>query len=79
MRSVPKPYGHVIAVTGDGKVVDDLQDPSGASSLTTGVTETADRLYIHNANGGSLGWLPSNREKFCGPMSNRPLGVRRMI
>lgn len=58
MWSMPKPYGHVIALTEDGKVVDDLQDPSGASSLTTGVTETADRLYIHNVNGGSLGWLP---------------------
>lgn len=57
MWSMPKPYGHVIALTEDGKVVDDLQDPSGASALTTGVTETADRLYIHNANGGSLGWL----------------------
>ena len=57
MWSMPKPYGHVIALTEDGKVVDDLQDPSGASPLTTGVTETADRLYIHNANGGSLGWL----------------------
>lgn len=57
MWSMPKPYGHVIALTEDGKVLDDLQDPSGASLLTTGVTETADRLYIHNANGGSLGWL----------------------
>ena len=57
MWSMPKPYGHVIAMTEDGRVLDDLQDPSGASSLTTGVTETADRLYIHSANGGSLGWL----------------------
>ena len=55
--SMPKPYGHVIALTEDGKVVDDLQDPSGASPLTTGVTETADRLYIHSATGDSLGWL----------------------
>lgn len=54
---MPKPYGHVIALSEDGKVLDDLQDPSGASPLTTGVTETADRLYIQNANGGSLGWL----------------------
>ncbi len=57
MWSMPKPYGHVVALSEDGKVLDDLQDPSGASPLTTGVTETADRLYIQNANGGSLGWL----------------------
>lgn len=57
MWSMPRPYGHVVALSEDGKVLDDLQDPSGASPLTTGVTETADRLYIQNANGGSLGWL----------------------
>jgi len=54
----PKPYGHVIAFTEDGKVLADLQDPSGKSPITTGVTETADRLYIHNVNGQGLGWLP---------------------
>lgn len=53
----PKPYGHVMAFTEEGKVVADLQDPSGHSPLTTGVTETATRLYIHNADGKSLGWL----------------------
>jgi hypothetical protein len=42
----------------DGKVVADLQDPSGASPVTTGVTETPDRLYIQNVNGNRLGWLP---------------------
>lgn len=56
--SMPKPYGHVMALTEDGTVLADLQDPGGAALLTTGVTETADRLYIHNANGNSLGWLP---------------------
>ena len=55
--AMPKPYGHVIALGEDGKVQGDWQDPGGASPLTTGVTETADRLYIHNADAGSLGWL----------------------
>lgn len=54
---LPKPYGHVMAFTEDGKVVADLQDPSGNSPITTGLTETKDRLYIHNVNGNSLGWL----------------------
>lgn len=54
---VAKPFGHVMAFTEDGKVVADLQDRSGASLTTTGVTETPDRLYIHNVNGESLRWL----------------------
>lgn len=53
---IPKPYGHVFAFTEDGRVVADLQDPSGAYPLTTGVTETADRLYIGNLHSPVLGW-----------------------
>lgn len=54
---VPKAYGHVIAFTEDGKVVADLQDPSGAYPETTGVTETADRLYIQSLHAKGLGWI----------------------
>ncbi len=54
---LPAPYGHVIAFTEDGKVITDLQDPSGNSPTVTGVTETADRLYIHNVSGKGLGWM----------------------
>lgn len=39
---VPKPYGHVIAFTEAGRVVADLQDPSGAYPETTGLTKTAE-------------------------------------
>jgi sugar lactone lactonase YvrE len=53
---LPKPYGHVIAFSEDGRVVDDLQDPSGAYPQTTGVTETADRLYVQNLHLNVLGW-----------------------
>jgi hypothetical protein len=52
-----KPRGNVIAFDEDGRVLVDLQDPSGTSPLTTGATETAQRLYIHNADGKNLGWL----------------------
>ncbi len=55
---LPKPYGHVMAFTEDGRIVADLQDPSGAYPQTTGVTETADRLYVQNLHLGRLGWLP---------------------
>jgi sugar lactone lactonase YvrE len=54
---IPPRYGHVMAFTEDGKVVADLQDPSGAYPETTGVTETADRLYIQSLHAKMLGWV----------------------
>ena len=54
---LPKKYGHVCAFTEDGTVVADLQDPSGDYPETTGVTETADRLYVQNLHLHSIGWL----------------------
>ncbi len=56
---VPKSYGHVIAITEDGKVVADLQDPTGAYPETTAVTETPERLYIQSLHAHGLGWLPN--------------------
>jgi sugar lactone lactonase YvrE len=58
---VPSGYGHVLAFTEDGRVVADLQDPSGAYPGTTGVLETADRLYIQSVHAPVLGWLPKAR------------------
>ncbi len=55
---IPKSYGHVIAFTEDGRIVADLQDAGGAYPETTGVTETADRLYIQSLHAKTLGWLP---------------------
>ena len=54
---LPKKYGHVFAFTEDGKVVADLQDPSGGYPETTGVTETPGRLYIQNLHLHSIGWM----------------------
>ena len=51
-------YGHVFAIDENGRVTEDLQDPSGAYPETTGVTETADRLYIHSLHARAIGWLP---------------------
>lgn len=53
----PQPYGHVLAFTEEGRIVADLQDPSGASPVTTGATEAGGRLYIHNVAAHSIGWL----------------------
>jgi sugar lactone lactonase YvrE len=54
---VPKPYGHVVAFTEDGRIVADLQDPSGAYPETTAVTETVDKLYIQSLHAKGIGWL----------------------
>jgi sugar lactone lactonase YvrE len=54
---IPKDRAHVFAFTEDGKVVDDLQDPSGAYGEATGVTELADRLIVTNLHAGTLGWV----------------------
>jgi sugar lactone lactonase YvrE len=51
-------YGHVFAIDEDGRVLEDLQDPSGAYPEATGATETADRLYIHSLHATAIGWLP---------------------
>lgn len=56
---IPKAYGHVIAFTEEGRVVADLQDPSGAYPETTGITETRERLYVQSLHARTLGWLPA--------------------
>lgn len=55
---IPKAYGHVMAFSEDGKVLTDMQDPSGRYPESTGVTETADRLYIQSLHAKTLGWMP---------------------
>jgi len=55
---VPDSYGHVFAIDEEGRVVDDLQDPSARYPETTGATETADRLYIHSLHSKAIGWIP---------------------
>ena len=54
---IPKAYGHVMAFTEDGRVVADLQDPTGAYPETTAITETADRLYVQSLHAKGLGWI----------------------
>ena len=54
---VPPAYGHVFAFDESGRVLADLQDPSGAYPETTSVTETPDRLYVQSLHAKTLGWL----------------------
>ena len=54
---LPERYGHIVAFTEEGKIVEDLQDSSGAYPETTGATETGDRVYVQNLHLDSIGWL----------------------
>jgi sugar lactone lactonase YvrE len=54
---VPPAYGHVFAFDEGGRIVADLQDPSGLYPETTGVTETDDRLYVQSLHAQALGYL----------------------
>jgi sugar lactone lactonase YvrE len=55
---VPKAYGHVIAFDEDGRVIADLQDPSGRIPETSGATLHDGRLYVHSLHGDAFGVLP---------------------
>ena len=57
MWPVPPAYGHVFAFDESGKVLVDLQDPSGSYPETTAVTESGDRLYIQSLNATTLGYI----------------------
>ena len=46
LRPGIEPYGHVIAIDSNGKVLVDLQDSKGAYPATTGAWETDDYLYV---------------------------------
>lgn len=57
---VPPVYPHVIAFDENGKVVADLQDPSGKLPETSGATEHDGRLYVQSLHAPALGVLPFN-------------------
>lgn len=46
VRPKAKYYGHILAISGDGEVLVNLQDPAATYPLTTGASETDEYLYI---------------------------------
>jgi sugar lactone lactonase YvrE len=58
---VPPAYGHVFAFDESGRVLVDLQDPSGAYPETTAVTEAGDRLYVQSLHAKGLGWMEKKK------------------
>ncbi len=57
MWPVPPAYGHVFAFDEGGRVLADLQDPSGAYPETSGATEAGELLYVHSLHATTLGVL----------------------
>ena len=54
MRPQAKPSAHVIAISGDGEVLMDLQDSGARYPSMTGVLETPDALYLTRLFGKHL-------------------------
>lgn len=50
----PPRFAHVLAFSGDGEVLHDLQDGDGRLPSATGVTEFEGALYLHNLDQGEL-------------------------
>jgi sugar lactone lactonase YvrE len=63
---VPAVYGHVIAFDEQGKVLLDLQDPTGAYPEATGVSEMEGRCFVHSLHARALGWFACARPSLAG-------------
>jgi sugar lactone lactonase YvrE len=62
LRPKPVNYGHVIAVDDSGRVIQDLQDPSGALPMISTAFEVGDFVYL-----GSLSAPRAGRVRWRGP------------
>lgn len=56
---VPKARGHVIAFDDTGRIIIDLQDPSGGYPETTSVTEAAGKWFVQSLHAHDIGWMPA--------------------
>lgn len=56
---VPKAYGHVFAFDDSGRIVADLQDPSGAYPETTAITEADGKWFVQSLHAHDIGWMPA--------------------
>lgn len=62
VRPAAQRYGHILAISGNGEILKNLQDPSAVYPLTTGASETEDYLYISSLVAPTLARL--NRSAF---------------
>jgi sugar lactone lactonase YvrE len=61
LRPQPAPYGHIIAIDDQGRVMENLQDPTTGYPMITSVTETREHLYLGSLTAGGLGRYPKRR------------------
>jgi hypothetical protein len=61
LQPAAQPYGHIIAIDGNGNVLEDLQDSDGGYPLNTSVTETKDYLYIGSLVAPGIGRLKKTK------------------
>jgi hypothetical protein len=57
LRPAAVPSSHVIAISGDGDVLLNLQDPAAAYAAMTGACETGQRLYLTRLFGHHLPYI----------------------
>ena len=60
LRPQAQPYGYLIAIDSNGKIIQDLQDPSGRYPVVTGALETEHQLFISSLMADHLAVLPIN-------------------
>ena len=54
LRPQVVPYGHIVAINAQGKVLTSLQDPKGSYPATTGAWETKKHLYVSSLTADKL-------------------------
>lgn len=57
LKPSPDQYGFVLGPDGEGRVVHNLQDSSGAFAETSGATEHEGMLYVGSLSGEAVGRL----------------------
>ena len=58
MRPKATAYGHIIAIDGNGRILENLQDPKTKYPQNTSVRETKEYLYIGSLVAPVLARLP---------------------
>lgn len=61
MRPAAVIYGHIIAIDGNGNVLEDLQDPNSGYPANTSITESKDYLYIGSLFAPVMARLAKNK------------------
>ena len=58
MRPTAEPYGHIVVLGEDGRVIASLQDPSGSYAQVTGAVAGGGRLYLSSLTEPDIASIP---------------------